>query len=147
MQYGDIILFKPTTFMGKLISFIDGSPYSHIGVFVEYKNGVPLFIESHEKKGGVVITRLQEWQNYTVKRPLVKPRAKKEVLSKLGTRYDNSMLWWIFKAKIFKSMEYNNDDTSLICSEFADYIFHYKVGNGYVATPKTFADSTLFVTI
>ena len=56
------------------------------------------------------------------------------------------MIWWILKAKIFKNTQYNNDSTSLICSEFADYIFNYKVGAGYVATPKTFAESPLFIT-
>lgn len=147
MQYGDIILFKPTTLMGKLIAFIDGSPYSHIGVFIEYRNGVPLFIESHEKKGGVVITKLEEWRNYTIKRTALKPRPRHEVLSKLGTRYDSSMLWWIMKAKIFRTVQSNNDDSSLICSEFADYVFHYKIGGGNVATPKTFNDSTLFVVL
>lgn len=148
MKYGDIILFKPTGLMGKLISKIDGSPYSHVGVFLEYDNGVPLFIESHEKKGGVVITKLQEWQNYTVLRPIkIKPRPKQELLELLGTGYDFSMLGWILKAKLFGKEAPNNSPTLLICSEFADYAYHYKIGNGRVATPKTFALSDKFIQI
>lgn len=145
MKYGDILIFKPTTLLGKLISFIDGSEYSHIGMFIEYRNGVPLFIESHEKKGGVVMSKLEEWRNYTVKTPLIKPRKKREVLNMLGTSYDNSMLWWILKAKVFRFKQENNDEKSLICSEFVDWCFNYKVGGGYVATPRTFNDSTLFI--
>jgi hypothetical protein len=145
MKYGDIILFKPTTLLGKIISLIDGSPYSHIGVFIEYRNGIALFIESHEKKGGVVITQLQEWENYIVKKPLIKPRLKKDVLAKLGTKYDFSMLVWLLKAKILKKKQYNNNDSTLICSELADYVFNYKVGSGYVATPRTFSESKLFI--
>lgn len=145
LEYGDIILFKPSSLLGSLISFIDGSEYSHVGMFIEYKNGVPLFIESHEKKNGVVITKLQEWQNYTVKKTLIKPRRKREVLNMLGTSYDNSMLWWIFKAKVFSLKQENNDEKSLICSEFIDWCFNYQVGHGYVATPKTFNDSKLFI--
>lgn len=145
MKYGTIILFKPTTLMGRLISFIDGSEYSHIGMFIKYENGVPLFIESHEKKGGVVMSKLEEWKNYTVKKPLMKPRPKKEVLNMLGTSYDSSMLWWIFKAKIFSLKQENNDEKSMICSEFIDYCFNYQIGHGYVATPRTFNDSKLFI--
>lgn len=131
--------------MGKLISFFDGSEYSHIGMFIKYDNGVPIFIESHEKKSGVVMTKLEEWRNYTIKSPTIKPRPKKEVLNMLGTSYDSSMLWWLLKAKVFKSKQQNNDEKSLICSEFIDWCFHYKVGGGYVATPKTFNDSKLFI--
>lgn len=144
-KYGDIILFKPRSLTSKLIALIDGSPYSHIGIFLENKDGVNLFIESHEKKRGVVITKLEEWGNYEVIRPIsLKPRPKKEVLAMLGTGYDYSMLGWIFWSKIFKKNQINNSPTLLICSELADFVYRYAVGEGNIATPKTFATSNKF---
>jgi hypothetical protein len=145
MKYGDILLFKPTSFTGKLIAWIDGSPYSHGAVYIGKQNGHHLFIESHEKKGGVVMTRLEEWKNYIVLRPkTLKPRPKREVLSKLGTRYDWSMIGWIFWSKIFPTQIDNNDDDMLICTEFCDFVYRYKIGKGKVATPKTFYESDEF---
>lgn len=147
-KYGDIIQFKPTTLYGKAIKFVDGSPYSHTAMFLKYEKGVPLFIESHEKKGGVVISKLHEWGNYDVYRPVdIKPRPMKEVLGKLGTEYDTFMILDILINKFFKSELYNNDDKKFICSEFKDWVYYYKVGNGYVATPKTFYLSKHFIKI
>lgn len=146
LQYGDIIQFKPTTIYGKAIKVVDGSPYSHTGMFLKYEEGIPLFIESHKKKGGVVISKLHEWGNYDVYRPInIEPRPLVDMLNKLGRPYDSSMIIDIFITKTFKGKKYNNDDLSFICSELIDYAYHYKVGGGYVATPKTFADSPLFV--
>lgn len=144
LKFGDIILFKPTSLTGKLISLVDGSPYSHVGIFLEYKDGIPLIIESHEKRGGVVIIKLEEWGNYDVFRTKLKPRPKKEVLTMLGSGYDYSMLIWIFGSKIRKDDRLNNSPTLLICSELADFVYHYKIGEGKVATPKTFALSNKF---
>lgn len=144
-KYGDIIQFKPKTFYGKLIKLIDGSPYSHTAMFLKYEKGVPLFIESHERKDGVVISKLQEWGNYDVYRSTtLKPRPMKEVLEKLGTKYDGSMIVDIVKNKIIKKQPTNNDDTQFICSEFIDFAYRYKVGNGFVATPHTFYTSNQF---
>jgi hypothetical protein len=137
MKYGSIILFKPTSLMGKLIALIDGSPYSHAAIYLGKQNGQHLFIESHEKKNGVVITRLEEWRNYIVFTPNLKIRPKRELLAKLGSRYDASMLGWIFWAKIFRKNPDNNDDGTLICSELVDWAYHYKIGKGKICTPKT----------
>jgi hypothetical protein len=138
-RYGDIIAFKPTGgFVSKMISKVDGSPYSHIAIFWRYVDGVPLFLESHEARGGVVINKLQEWGNFDVFRPhALKPREEKEMLHLVGNRYDYSILWWIFKAKIFKKTLQNNDDTKVICSEYADYCYYYTLGEGKICTSKT----------
>jgi hypothetical protein len=138
LQHGDIILFKPTSTTGRLIAWIDGSPYSHVGIYWGMKNSHHLFIESHEKKGGVGMTRLEDWRNFIVIRPYLKHRPKRELLAKLGARYDVSMIGWILWSKIFRKMQYNNDDEALICSELVDWYYYYKIGNGFVATPKTF---------
>lgn len=138
-QYGDIIAFKPTGgFVSKMISKIDGSPYSHIAIFWRYVDGVPLFLESHEARGGVVINKLQEWGNFDVFRPkALKPRPEKEMLALVGNRYDYSMLWWILKAKLLHQKLQNNGNDTVICSEYADYGYYYTLGDGYVCKPST----------
>lgn len=143
MKYGDIILFKPTGLVGKLISYFDGSPYSHGAIYLGKIAGQHLFIESHEKRRGVVIVRLEEWRkNYIVLRPnfLKKPKSKEEVLRLLNTKYDYSRLWWILKSKLFGSRVYNDDDTKLICTELCDNVWGYALGGGYTCTPKTIYD-------
>lgn len=148
MQYGDVIAFKPTTTYGKAISLFDGSPYSHVAMFLKYEKGIPLFIESHEKKGGVVISKLHEWGNYDIYRPIdLKPRPMKDMLDKLGTPYDGSMILHIIMAKTFKREQANNDFSRVICSEFIDYGYRYKVGGGFIATPKTFYSSKHFIKV
>jgi hypothetical protein len=135
MKYGDIINFKPIGLISKLISIVDGSPYSHTAIFLEERHGVKLFIESHESKGGVVICKLEDWKNYDVFRPKIKPRPKREVLSVVGRQYDYGRLITVFKSKIFKYKTQNNDDTKLICSELADYVYKYRLGQGKILTP------------
>jgi hypothetical protein len=141
-QYGDIILFKPTNgFVSRLISFVDGSDYSHAAIFWKYEHGIPLFIESHEKRGGVVINKLQEWGNFDVYRTeTLLPRPEHEMLEMVGRKYDFSRLWWIFKAKVLKFKLQNNDETLVICSELVDFCYYYTLGEGLICTPKTISD-------
>jgi len=141
-KYGDVIMFKPTGgIVSRLISLVDGSKYSHGAIFLGYVEGVPLFIESHEKRGGVVINKLQEWGNFDVFRSdSLKARPMGEMLKMVGRRYDYSMLWWILKAKILRSKLQNNDDALVICTELVDLCFYYTLGDGYVCTPKTISN-------
>lgn len=144
-KYGDIILFKPKhSLVSKLISIIDGSPYSHAGFFLGYFKGVPMFIESHESKGGVVITKLEDWGNYDVYRPIIqiRPQSIGRMLKLTGRKYDFSRLWWVVKAKIFGFRLQNNDESKLICSELVDYGWRYALGGAYLSTPATLAKST-----
>jgi len=136
-QYGDIIAFKPRHgWKSQAISLIDGSPYSHVGFFWKYENGIPLFLESHEDRGGVVINQLKEWANFDVFRTeRFSPRPEEEMLELVGTKYDKSLLWWIFKAKVLKFDLQNNGESELICSEFVDHGYYYALGGGYVCTP------------
>jgi hypothetical protein len=144
MKYGDILLFKPKGLIGKLISLADGSPYSHAGLFIGYFNKVPIFIESHEKRGGVVLIKLEEWSNFIVLRSESTPRPVRDVLQLLNTKYDYSRLFWILKAKLTNKSVTNNDESKLICSELVDYAYHYEFGKGKICTPATLArDSTL----
>lgn len=138
-QYGDVIFFKPAGLYGKAIKLVDGSPYSHTAVFWKYEEGIPLFIESHENKGGVVISKLHEWGNYDVYRPIdLKIRPIKEVLDKVSTEYDVWLIPTILLDKLLQAETFNNNQDKFICSEFVDYVFYYKIGNGKMATPKTF---------
>jgi hypothetical protein len=141
-KYGDVIMFRPTGgFVSKMISLIDGSEYSHGAIFWKYDNGVPLFIESHEARGGVVINKLQEWSNFDVYRAKgLKARPINELLGMVGRRYDYSLLWWIFKTKILRSNLQNNDNTMVICTELVDFCYYYTLGAGYVCTPNTISN-------
>lgn len=138
-QYGDVIMFRPTGgFVSNAISKIGDSEYSHGAIFWKYVNGIPLFIESHESRGGVVINRLQEWSNFDVYRPKgLEIRPAHELLEMVGRRYDYSMLWWILKARILKTKVQNNDNALVICTELVDFVFYYSLGRGYVCIPKT----------
>lgn len=138
-KYGDIILFRPSGgFVSWLISKIDGGQYSHGAIFWKYEHGVPLFIESHESKGGVVITKLQEWSNFDVYRPTaLQIRPAHEVLEMVGRKYDYSMIWWIFKSKLRRKKLQNNDDAQVICTELVDKCYYYCFGEGYICTPRT----------
>jgi hypothetical protein len=147
MKFGDVILFKPTSFIGKAIAFVDGSAYSHAAVYLGEYDGVDLFIESHEKKSGVVITKLERWRNYTVLRSNLKHKTKKELMQKLGTGYDFSMIRWILIAKLFNKDAQANDEGLLICSELVDWFFEYQIGEGKICTPKTIALSNKFTII
>jgi len=144
-KYGDVILFRSTGgFVSNAIGKIDGSEYSHGAIFWKYSDGVPLFIESHEARGGVVVNKLQEWGNFDVYRPLhLAPRPVDEMLSLIGRKYDYNLLWWIFKSKVLRRKQYNNDDLQLICTELVDHCYYYSIGNGCVCTPKTTRDFCL----
>lgn len=141
LEYGDIILFKPTGLIGKLITKIDGCPYSHGAIFLKYEKGVPLFIESHESKRGVVISKLEEWNNYIVLRPLKShyfyPQEYKDTINLLGRKYDYGRLLMILKSKFDKFNIANNDPYKLICTELCDNVYGYKLGEGDICTPKT----------
>jgi hypothetical protein len=141
MKFGDIIQFRPTGIIGRLIAFFDGSEYSHTAIYLEKKYGVHLFIESHEEKRGVVITKLQEWRNFDIFRPKdLLPRPRREVYNLLGRGYDYGRLVAILKSKLSQGKTYNNDDVKLICSELADYVYKYRLGKGEVLTPKKVND-------
>jgi uncharacterized protein YycO len=146
MKFGDVILFQPTSFHGKIIAWVDGSPYSHAAIYLGKDSGVDVFIESHEKKSGVVITQLEDWRNYVVLRPVkpMKHRTRKELLSKLGKGYDFSMIGWILLAKIFRKDRSTNDDNLLICSELVDWFYYYAIGGKKICTPKTIATCDKF---
>lgn len=147
MKFGDVILFKPTGFHGKLIAKIDGSEYSHAAIYLGEDNGIQLFIESHEKKSGVVITKLEDWRNFRVVRTNLPHRTKKELMQKLGTGYDFSMIGWLLVTKILNRDMDTNDDKLLICSELVDWFFMYAIGEGKICTPKTIATSVKFTII
>ena len=146
MKFGDIILFKPTGLHGKIIAKIDGSGYSHAAIYLGKDSGVDLFIESHEKKNGVVITRLEDWKNYTVLRPKkkMKHHTREALLEKLGTGYDFSMIGWILVSKIFNKDRDTNDDNLLICSELVDWFYMYEIGGKKICTPRTIATCDKF---
>ena len=99
-----------------------------------------MFIESHEKRRGVVLIKLEDWRNYTILRSRVKPRNKYVMLRLLNKKYDYKLFLQLLKIKVFKKILKNNNEDKLICSELIDYAYYYTIGNGNVCTPKTIYD-------
>lgn len=140
-QYGDILCFRPTGIVGELIVAIDSKglgDYSHNAIFWKYEQGIPLFLEAHEKNGrGVGIVKLQEhWNNYDVFRCVdLDVRPDKEMLDKLGNMYSRSRLFKIFMFRVFGVPIKSDNVDETICTEYVNFCFKYKLLTPGYETP------------
>lgn len=146
-KYGDLLAFRPTSKTGELIRIIDSKgkgQYSHWAVFLGYRRGVPIFIESHEGRGGVVIVGLKEWFNtYDVYRPKkLKPRPEVDLLKLLGNEYDYKRIWLILKNRLFGTKLFGDSPKNPICTELCNYAYRYKLAKPGQATPYTLEKSS-----
>jgi hypothetical protein len=137
MKYGDIIQFKPTSLVGRIICLIDRSPYSHTAIYLGRYASKNLIIESHPNTQGVRISVLQDWKNYIVLRAPTEPLPKSQLLGTIGAKYDFNRIYHLLKTKLLGGVLLNNGETELICSELADYCHNYTLGNKGVCTPAT----------
>lgn len=135
LKYGDILLFRPVSWVGRLITFIDRSPFSHAAVFLEEIDGSKYFIEADWN--GVKINTLKEWGNYSVFRTKLKKRPKQDLIAQLGKKYDYNKIWSIFKHYLFKRPLLSNGEDKFICTEFVNYAFYYSIVEKGSATPRT----------
>lgn len=146
LQYGDLIAFYPTSKMGELIRIVDSKGlgnYSHWATFIGYRRGIPLFIESHEGRGGVVILALKEWQNtYDIYRAKeLKPRPEKDLLNLLGNGYNFKKIWLILKNRMFGTKLFGGSPDKPICTELCNFAYRYRLAPAGQATPYTLENS------
>jgi len=148
-QYGDIILFEPSMYSSRVRVWIDNLGrnkkynYSHGALFWGYIGNTPLMIES-VSPCGVHITKVQEWRNYIIIRPVDKIiTTQNDLISYLDKRYDYSKLWSVFKNKFFGTPLTADNDTQVICTEFINLAYSYSLCKKGGCTPVTLAESIL----
>lgn len=149
-KYGDIILFEPTSVIGRVQVVIDNLSqprkfnFSHGAIFLERVGDSCLMVES-VNRGGVRIAPLQEWKNYTIVRPegfgIIMP--KKRLISKIYSDYDFNKIGRIFMSRIFNYPLTVDDDRKLICTELVNFAYRYKITKKGQCTPVTLANAIL----
>jgi hypothetical protein len=143
-QYGDLIFFTPTSSLfSRLIPVIDGSPYSHVGMYLGRKYGHNLFIESQDGVG-VVINRLQEWRNYTIIRVDTPIMPISKVLEELGKPYDRKKIIAFLFNRLFGIPLIADDNHAHVCSELVNYFTYYKLAEKGNSTMRTILDNIDF---
>jgi len=145
LKYGDLIAFYPTSFFGEIVCIIDSKglgSYSHWAVFTGYEKGVPMFIESNDKMG-VVMLALKEWQNnfdiYRAKK--LKPKLVSELYSMIGNKYGFNRIWSILLNRLFRFPLWGESPYEPICTELCNYAYHYRLAPAGQATPYTLEKS------
>jgi len=131
-KYGDVILFYPTSWYGRLISYFDGSPYSHIATYLESRDGYHWMLESTVNKNGFVISKIREdWDNfdvYDMKLYRKYLRSSREMMDLVDERpYDISRLLEIFLHYVLKLDLNVSNAQRLICAEAVNLQFSYKL--------------------
>lgn len=144
-KYGDFIFFRPTySLFSILIPFFDGSPFSHVGMYLGHKYGQNLFIEAQDGVG-VVITPLKEWRNYEIVRTELSTMPISKVFEDLGKPYDRLKIFAFLLNKIFSTPLLADDDHALVCSESCNKWKYYKHVEKGQATVATLYNSCEFV--
>lgn len=135
--YGDLLFFKPSSFTSSLIPLVDGSPYSHVAMFLGHKYGNPIFIESQDGIG-IIIRKVQDWKNYDIYRVTsVCPKSINSVVSDLSKPYDRKKITDILWHKLAGVPLYADSDSAMICSEAVNRWYDYKLFEKGQATPAT----------
>lgn len=136
-QYGDLIFFTPTySLFSFLIPIIDGSKFSHVGMYLGRKYGQNLFIESQDGVG-VVITPVKEWRNYEIIRAELPTMPISKVFEDLGKPYDRKKIVAFILNKVFGTPLLADDDHALICSESCNKWKYYRLTSKGQATPAS----------
>lgn len=145
LKYGDIMLFKPISFRGRMIRFFErlhfGSKYaiySHGALFWKYEGNIQLFIEA-ETGSGVDIKKVDPtFGNIDVYRPIdLQCVTEFTALNLLDKGYDdweivNIVLYYLFK-KPFKK----DGEQKMICTELINYCYLNVLADVGYATPAS----------
>ncbi len=138
MKYGDIIFFEPINKKGELIAFLDGSPFSHVGLYFGEMDGVHLFIDSD--LDGMRLRPLKpEWRNFVTKTPdtPMQEDLGMLVLEHYGQAYD----YWHFFQLLLEKLTFGwykvpkTDARHFICSELVNHVYGFMPDER--ATPAT----------
>lgn len=137
-RYGDVIFFEPYTITGNIITWIDGSPYSHVAIYWGEIAGQPYMFEAQRNKK-IGLTRVQDWRNYIIIRPHNKAwlRKQEEVMQIEGRSYHTNKLVAIALNRILGvSLEADSPD-EMICSELVNWVYNYNLGEKGNCTPAS----------
>lgn len=138
-RYGDIIFFKPFTISGKIITWIDGSPYSHTAIYWG-KLGGEHFVFEAQRGRSIGLTKLQNWRNFIIVRPKQKICSQKKLMSVEGNGYQTNKLLAIALNKCFGLALEADDPTCMICSELVNWAYDYSLGEKGNCTPASLFD-------
>jgi hypothetical protein len=151
-QYGDVILFEPTSLKGRIQVKIDNlghkvkHNFSHGAIFWGFEGKTPLMLES-VSPCGVHIAKVQEWRNYVIVRILqhedCELRPKKEMVAYLNSKYDYSKLYAITLNRLFNVPLTVDDDSQVICTELINLAYDYKLTAKGMCTPIALANAIL----
>lgn len=140
MRTGDLILFKPENIFSRLISILDGSGYSHIGVIYGEVYGEVLINhvdEGNSKLVSLSSMRDRDYDVYRVKglRDSQLEEVQEEIINQLGVEYDILQLL-SYLLKILQIGRLYNNKKKYVCIELIDVIFS-KLGFDLIPTQET----------
>jgi len=145
-KFGDIILFRPHSFLGFLITALDGSEYSHGAVYLEERYGRHLFIEALTD-GGVKLSILDEFAggdgtgNFDIYRPewLGLPSVTTNQAMALADRrsYDFGRIRRILGFYLLGIRMPKVRGSRLICTELVNWVWGNRLVEGELVTPRT----------
>lgn len=156
---GDIVLFKPKDFIGRCITKIDRTPYSHVEIIV--RNWNVLFSSGSRMSGVTPLPLLKSLEGRFVEIKRAKDIFDEKSMSmyiarRWGTKYDFRGTFWAqliyqLSNKHIWIGERNGDaERALYCSEYVA-LCHNEVSNYYPnwwqIDPKTILEDTRFETI
>lgn len=148
-KYGDIILFEPTRLLSTIQVFGDNLGqkrkfnFSHGALYLGNEGGTHLMLESITGCG-VHITKVQEWANFTIVRPVeYEVRPKKEMLTYLNSKYDFSKIRAVILNRLFGLPLTVDDDSQVICTELINLTYYYSLTPKGMCTPVTLANAIL----
>jgi len=136
IKYGDIIFFKPFTISGSIITWIDGSPYSHVAIYWGEIGGQQFMFEAQRGKT-IGLTKLQKWRNFVVVRPNAKICSQKTLMSIEGRGYQTNKLLAITLNRCLGLPLKTDDPNSMICSELVNWAYDYSLGEKGNCTPAS----------
>lgn len=141
MQAGDIVFLKPTSVIGKLVTWVDGGEYSHVAIAVSPTH----IIEAQ------YFTRSRIWPVYTGDNVMVldldledwqRQRIIDNAIEMTGIWYDYKTIASYFIRHIFKwnTKAIWNSQNNLICSELVMALLisaeYYGAGTETNITPR-----------
>lgn len=112
---GDLVFVKPTNAIGKLVAFLGGSGYSHVGILMEDNQIAEINLG---KPFSVYPMRYTEYDVYRVNQTFDQAVLKSIINSKIGMKYDTlDLLRILFRLTIRAT------PNKVICSEVVNQCF------------------------
>ncbi|QDP42869.1 enoyl-CoA hydratase/carnithine racemase-like [Bacillus phage vB_BmeM-Goe8] len=125
IEPGDVIFYRPTGFIGWLVSKITKSEYSHVSLAIDSYNIVEAdrFIKSRISNLYFVeeVHKVYRLRNVTSEQ---QHKIVQNTLTMVGAGYDYKQIYGLFMRLVFKrETSVFNTANKYICSEIIDYAF------------------------